>query len=349
METLLSLSFDNISSRNANKISKGLRQIEGLLAQICLSASPLQSASNRSSSGLSFAGFITQYGALDQLAKDAAFLELFRLQESFEWNVATRLTETLERLLGLQSDAQSERLITSTLTLLHGLLLLHPPSRALFSREAHLTLLLDLLDPNRNNAQILCAALLVLLTCMIDRPYNTRLLEANHGIEAVCIISQSSAGNITREVRTMAVEVLSYYLLPEIPWPGTASPSPPSRSASSFLSGGIVPTQFSSKATPVYSCVPSLEVAPEACQTLLWHSHRYSKITTSANFRTDRGSRTDCSCDGSEACITRSREEKKSFLGNFLVDVEDQVQDFMAEKLTTADHESLLFAREMSC
>ena len=39
METLLSLAFDNLSSFDGPKVRKGLRQVEGLLAQICLSGS----------------------------------------------------------------------------------------------------------------------------------------------------------------------------------------------------------------------------------------------------------------------------------------------------------------------
>src|ERR1700743_2161148 len=37
METLLSHSFDYLSSNSPQKIRKGLRQVEGLLAQLCLS------------------------------------------------------------------------------------------------------------------------------------------------------------------------------------------------------------------------------------------------------------------------------------------------------------------------
>jgi hypothetical protein len=47
MEALLSLSFDNLSSYDQAKIRKGLRQVEGLLAQICLSSSPKSAAERR--------------------------------------------------------------------------------------------------------------------------------------------------------------------------------------------------------------------------------------------------------------------------------------------------------------
>ena len=52
MESLLSLSFDNISSRDGPKVRKGLKQIEGLLAQICLSKASSRSPHKRKSSML---------------------------------------------------------------------------------------------------------------------------------------------------------------------------------------------------------------------------------------------------------------------------------------------------------
>jgi hypothetical protein len=82
MEPLLSLSFSNISSRDSIKICKGLRQIEGLLAQICLS--PKSDTVNRRVSVIQ-----TPSGTckkLRDLGADPAFLEFYRLQDGFEWN-----------------------------------------------------------------------------------------------------------------------------------------------------------------------------------------------------------------------------------------------------------------------
>lgn len=107
MEALLSLSFDNLSSRDVTKIKKGLRQIEGLLAQICLLGSRSSSASKR----LSLAPTQEQEEQgprnLEKITKDPAYREFFRLQEGFEGNVASRLIGCLERLLGLPSSRSS--------------------------------------------------------------------------------------------------------------------------------------------------------------------------------------------------------------------------------------------------
>lgn len=93
MEALLSLAFDNIASKDAQKIRKGLRQIEGMLAQICLSSgnssAPSKPGHRRNQSAINL-GERQQSTPkkLGQLAEDPAFREFFRLQEGFEWNGA---------------------------------------------------------------------------------------------------------------------------------------------------------------------------------------------------------------------------------------------------------------------
>ncbi|KAG7112632.1 hypothetical protein HYQ45_017230 [Verticillium longisporum] len=164
MEALLSLAFDNLSSYDGLKIRKGLRQVEGLLAQICLST-PSRSRSSssptkpnghkRSDSKLSpdpsDAPNDEHDGpdrkSLADLGDDPAFREFFKLQEGFEWNVALRLINTLDRLMAKSSDGQNDLLILSALDAIQGVLLLHPPSKSLFSREQYMNLLLDLLEP----------------------------------------------------------------------------------------------------------------------------------------------------------------------------------------------------------
>lgn len=139
MEALLSLAFDNLSSYDQSKIRKGLRQVDGLLAQVCLSSSgsPKSTAEKRRS--------VIDPGReppprkpLEELVNDPAFREFFKLQDGFEWNVAMRLTNCLDRLLGKSHDEQNDLLIIQTLDLIQGIMLLHPPSRTLFSRELYM-------------------------------------------------------------------------------------------------------------------------------------------------------------------------------------------------------------------
>ena len=84
MESLLSLSFDYLSSYDGLKIRKGLRQLEGLLAQICLSRSA--SAVDRRHSMVTPGASKQAPKKLGALKDDPAFREFFKLQEGFEWN-----------------------------------------------------------------------------------------------------------------------------------------------------------------------------------------------------------------------------------------------------------------------
>lgn len=97
MEALLSLAFDNIASKDTQKIRKGLRQIEGMLAQICLSSgksTPSKPGHRRNQSAINL-GEQPQSTPkkLGQLSEDPAFREFFRLQEGFEWNGKHRASQ----------------------------------------------------------------------------------------------------------------------------------------------------------------------------------------------------------------------------------------------------------------
>ena len=86
MESLLSLSFDYLSSFDAGKIRKGLRQLEGLLAQICLSKSENTPNSDKYRPVVTGGNKEQTPKELAQLKDDPAFREFFKLQEGFEWN-----------------------------------------------------------------------------------------------------------------------------------------------------------------------------------------------------------------------------------------------------------------------
>lgn len=160
MENLLSVSFDNLASFDGPKIKKGLRQIEGLLAQVCLTAhdaaakkanakprsngsSPTSPKAPAPAVGSSSS---SKYPLAD-LSDDAAFREFFKLQDGFQWNVATRLIQTLDKLYAKSDDGSLDLLMLSALDSLQGVLLLHPPSRCLFSRVQNMNVCLALLAP----------------------------------------------------------------------------------------------------------------------------------------------------------------------------------------------------------
>lgn len=126
--------------------------------------------------------------------------------------VAIRLTTTLERLLSKASNGQNDLLLVSTLDLLQGVLLIHPPSRSLFAREIYMNLLLDLLDPTSCPA-IQSSTLLTLVTALLATPSNTRTFETLDGLLTVTSLFKSRGTG--RDVKMKVVEFFYFYLMPE--------------------------------------------------------------------------------------------------------------------------------------
>ncbi|KAH6631121.1 cell division protein Cdc14 [Chaetomium sp. MPI-SDFR-AT-0129] len=221
MESLLSLAFDNLSSFDGGKIKKGLKQVEGLLAQICLSPSsnsnPTPSSPRKNSHPSDRDREQEQNPPrkhLTDVSGDPAFREFFKLQEGFEWNIAQRLLTTLDWLVVRGGDGQYDLLIVNALDLIQGVLLLHPPSKGLFSRSVHMNLLLDLLEPI-NCPAIQSATLTTLVVALLDMPRNTRVFEQLDGLLTVTSLFKSR--DTSREVKVRLTEFMYFYLTPETP------------------------------------------------------------------------------------------------------------------------------------
>ncbi|KAI0442385.1 putative cell division control protein [Xylaria telfairii] len=293
MDNLLSLAFDNLSSYDGVKIRKGLRQVEGLLANICLSRQ--DTSRERRASVARDPGqeqdSLPNSKDLTELADDPAFYEFFKLQEGFEWNVAVRLVNTLDRLLAKGSDGSNDLLILSALDLIQGVMLLHPPSKALFSREMYMNLLLDLIEPDFCPA-IQSATLLTLVTALIDTPQNTRTFESLDGLLAVTSLFRSRS--TSRDVKLKLIEFLYFYLMPE-------TPSIPS-------------------ATPRDSVPGLLQRSPSKLAKAF--------SSTSGGARDENGRPRSA---GESA--TRSQAEKQALLGRHLNSVEELVKDLQRNNL----------------
>ncbi|KAI9795990.1 MAG: hypothetical protein M1833_006566 [Piccolia ochrophora] len=300
METLLSLAFDNLSSYDTGKIRKGLRQVEGLLAQICLAKTRLSPDKRRSIASPVKVAPSTAAGAPKELAAlrdDPAFREFYKLQEGFEWN-----------------DGQNDLLILSTLDLIRGILLLHPPSRSLFAREIYMNvrrrippsssqktpshpsqLLLDLLDP-ANCPAIQSSTLLTLVVALLDQPSNTRAFESLDGLLAVTSLSKQRG--TAREVKAKLSEFLYFYLLPET----TTTPPP---SASSSLS-----TAFAGQNSSIVSSAG--------------RDRARAGTASSSSLARPKGPLATANTD------TRSTEEKMALLGRHLGNVDDVFRELQA-------------------
>lgn len=286
MENLLSLAFDNLSSYDGPKIRKGLRQVEGLLANICLSSKPRSPKAGRDDS--SDDSMAPPPKSLKELADDAAFCEFFKLQEGFEWNVALRLVNTLDRLLAKGGDGQNDMLIMSALDLIQGIMLLHPPSKTLFSREMYMNILLDLLEPDFSPS-VQASTLLTLVTSLIDTPQNTRTFENLDGLLTVTSLFRSRG--TSRDVKLKCMEFLYFYLMPE-------TPSPPG-AASRDAAPPLPPQRSPTKLTKTYS------------------------FSSSSGSDTSSGRSRSPSVSGS----IRTQGEKQALLGRHLNSVEDLVKD----------------------
>lgn len=86
MESLLSMSFDYLSCSDASKIRKGLKQLEGLLAQLCLCRSSNPTTADKRRSMINSGSAAQAPKELGALKDDPAFREFFKLQEGFECN-----------------------------------------------------------------------------------------------------------------------------------------------------------------------------------------------------------------------------------------------------------------------
>ena len=114
--------------------------------------------------------------------------------------------------MGMGNPSQTDLLIVTTLELLQGILLLHPPSRSIFNREIYMNLLLDLLDSS-NPPRIQSQVLLVLVTSLLDYPRNTRTFEDIDGVLTVTSLFKSRS--TSKEVKMRTLEFLYFYLMPE--------------------------------------------------------------------------------------------------------------------------------------
>ncbi|KAK7951610.1 uncharacterized protein PG986_007338 [Apiospora aurea] len=290
MENLLSLAFDNLSSYDGPKIRKGLRQVEGLMANICLPKKQKthhgkKEDSNSTEDDSDNARAARAPKSLAGLTEDPVFHEFFKLQEGFEWNLAHRLVTTLDRLIAKGGDGQNDLLILSALDLLQGVSLLHPPSRKIFGRESNMNLLLDLLEPDFCPA-IQSSTMRVLNIALVDNPQNTRTYENLDGLLTVTSLFKSRGTN--KEVKYRCMEFLYFYLMPETP------------------------------------SIPSVANARESVPALLQRSP--SKLAKAFQISTDGEGGARVRSD-SDAAGIRTQAEKQAILCRYLGNIDDLLGD----------------------
>ena len=112
----------------------------------------------------------------------------------------------------MPGSSDNDIVILTALELLQGMLLLHPPSRTLFSREIYINILLDLLD-SANPPALQTQSLAVLMSVLLECPRNARTFEDMDGLVTVASLLKSRGTH--KDVRVRAMEFLSFYLMPE--------------------------------------------------------------------------------------------------------------------------------------
>ncbi|KAG9004954.1 hypothetical protein FRB90_010651, partial [Tulasnella sp. 427] len=216
--------LDDLSSTRSSlsRRSRALDALERLLAEICI-------------------------------AQDKAQMDKFvDLQRGFEANIASRLLTSLamclpalQQLLSPSSSQDPKTASDSAaiaqhtqqaLSILQGVALIHPESKAFLGRKSSIHLLLDILSisrhaPSQNpspsdapadgtsnaptsEAPTLASAVLDTLLCvLVDSPVSLRVFEEASGVEAV--VKTLKRTGVAREVRMKCLEFLYFYLLPE--------------------------------------------------------------------------------------------------------------------------------------
>lgn len=211
LEDLL-LAFDRLTSFTAFSRSEwpsttaGLRSIESLLARISLGPSP----ETVDSADIAFPD-----------ATNPLFAWFLEFQDTFQGNTASQLVRFLGRLETVSSDGRDserirlfERWTRQSLQLLQGCLLLHEPSRSLFTRRPNMELLIRFLG-TQYTGEVHVETVETTVSALVDRPDNLRVFEECHGLEAISKVFKDPKSSHTVKVKVL--EFLYFYLIPETP------------------------------------------------------------------------------------------------------------------------------------
>ncbi|KAF3931911.1 hypothetical protein ABW20_dc0100461 [Dactylellina cionopaga] len=199
-EEMLSQAFDQISHDDFHDIRAGLLSIDTYLATLC--AKPIC------------------HGPEDQNPLTAKVpypagpkVEKFRkLQDGFQYNIATHLSACLDHLLTHPPTHLRDSLLGSCLDCLQGSLLLHPESRNLFVRESHMMIFLAMLQKCQS-AKLQVATIDTMVCALLEYPANMRTFEALNGLQIIAFLFKNS--KIPEPVKLRITEFVYFYLLPE--------------------------------------------------------------------------------------------------------------------------------------
>lgn len=190
-------------------IATGLDQLDYLLAQICLKPPTRQHGKHRTH-------------AAQSLQSNEIYLEFLRLQDGFQYNIATKLITCLATVAfaddherfgaSTASDSASADLTVYVLELLQGMFLLHYQSRNLLAAESTMALFLDLLAPDLGG-NVHIAVVNTLVSGMVREVRSIRRFELMGGLEVVSRLFKRK--DTPKDVKLRILEFWFFYLVPE--------------------------------------------------------------------------------------------------------------------------------------
>lgn len=206
-------------------IAMGLDQLDYLLAQICLKPPSRQQQQQQSQQPQPQSKHRPH--AAQTLANNELYIEFIRLQDGFQYNVATKLITCLATVAFADdherfgtsatnshnySSSSSADLTVYVLELLQGLFLLHYQSRNLLSAESTMALFLDLLTPELDG-NVHIAVVNTLVSGMVREVRSIRRFELMGGLEVISRLFKMK--ETPKDVKLRILEFWFFYLVPE--------------------------------------------------------------------------------------------------------------------------------------
>ncbi|GMM34687.1 hypothetical protein DASC09_020120 [Saccharomycopsis crataegensis] len=220
LEEYLNDSLSRLYTLEPSSIHDGLQRLDALLGQLCV-----QTNNHKKSKMLSQykdgRNLKSQYNHLKRWKvpdeDDAIFGEFIKLQNSFEYNIATGMIFCLNQFnikTNNKGNIYPQEFILLAHKVLQGVLLLHPESRNLFFREANMKLLLSfLVNYKHYMPSVQCSAVQTFVCCLVRSVKNLRKFETLGGVEITCNLFNKKS--TSKEVKLKILEFLFFYLIPE--------------------------------------------------------------------------------------------------------------------------------------
>lgn len=198
MEQDIISALELIRSSEPDVIDSGLKQIDAILTRICTLDTNL----------LNTRSTVNRKFRIAQLFHKHEVKEFLRLQDSYTFNIVSRISSSLNRLHQLQNS----QCLIQALETIQGICLLHYPSRQVFSNNHSMTILLNILCES-SDPKVQIAGITTLVSIMVREVSNIRKFESSNGLEKLCTVFKDV--KTSKQVKMQLIEFWFFYLIPE--------------------------------------------------------------------------------------------------------------------------------------